>query len=124
MMWNDNKDEMLRREVVLFEPYQFKLHSHERRNAWKPIVENLNPSVIWSFKIDASSVRGRLTGIVAKRKQKNKDELNASGVSPEHTSLKEALEETNKKMEEADKFQNQATQENVKNIQQDGLKAQ
>ena len=104
MMWNDNKDEMLCREVVLFEPYQFKLQSHERRNAWKPIVENLNPSVIRSFKIDASSVRGRLTGIVAKHKQKNKDELNAYGDSPEHTSLKEALEETNKKMEEAENF--------------------
>ena len=42
-------------------------------------------------------MRERLTGIVAKRKQKDKDELNASGVSPEHTLLDEALEEIEKK---------------------------
>ena len=41
----------------------------------------------------------RLTGIVVKYKQKNKDELNASGVSSEHTSLDEALQEIGQKMD-------------------------
>ena len=57
MVWNDNKDEMLCREVLLFEPYQFKPRSHERGNAWKAIAENLNASVTCSFKVDARSVR-------------------------------------------------------------------
>ena len=57
MVWNDNKDEMLRREVLLFEPYQFKPHSHGRGNASKAIAENLNASVTWSFKVDAMPVR-------------------------------------------------------------------
>ena len=55
-MWNDNKDEILCREVLLFESYQFKPHSHERGNAWKAIAENLNASVTCSFKVDARSV--------------------------------------------------------------------
>ena len=93
MMWNDNKDDMLCREVLLFEPYQFKLCSHERGNAWKVIAETLNASVAWSLKVDARLVRERVTGTVAKYKQKIKDELNASGVSTEHTSLWEVLEE-------------------------------
>ena len=38
-----------------------------------------------------------------KFKQKNKDELNASAVSPEHASLDEALEEIIEKMEEGGK---------------------
>ena len=59
MVWNDNEDEMLCREVLLFEPYQFKPRSHERENAWKAIVENPNASVTCSFKVDARSVRER-----------------------------------------------------------------
>ena len=41
----------------------------------------------------------------------------------EDTSLDEALEEINEKLEEADKLHTQLTQENVKNIHQDALKA-
>ena len=56
----------------------------------------------------------RLTGIVVKYKQKSKDALNASALSPEHTSLDETLEEISEKTEEADKLHNQTTQENAK----------
>ena len=70
MVWNDNKDEMLCREVLLFQPCQFKPRSHERGNAWKVIAENLNASVTCSFKVDARSARERLTEIVVKCKQK------------------------------------------------------
>ena len=42
----------------------------------------------------------------------------------EDTSCDEALEEINEKLEEADKLHIQLTQENVKNIHQDALKAQ
>ena len=71
-MWNNNKDEMLYREVLLFKSYRFKPRSHERGNAWKAIAENLNASVTRSFKVDASSVRERNMEIVAKYKQINK----------------------------------------------------
>ena len=59
MVWNDNKDEMLCREVLLFELYQFKLRLHERGNAWKAMAENLSTSVVCNFKVDARSVRER-----------------------------------------------------------------
>ena len=61
---------------------------------------------------------------MAKYKQKNEDELNASGVSREHTLLDEALEEISEKMEGANKLHKQTTQQNTKNVQQDALKAQ
>ena len=66
MLWNDNKDEILCREVLVFEPYQFKPRSHERGNAWKAISENLNASITLSFKVNARSMRERLTEIMAK----------------------------------------------------------
>ena len=64
-------------------------------------------------------MRERLTGIVAKYKQKYKDELNASGVSPEHTSLDEVLEEISEKMEEADKLHTKTTKEMQKLFNQE-----
>ena len=33
MLWNDNKDEILRNEVLAFEPYHFKARSYQRGNA-------------------------------------------------------------------------------------------
>ena len=69
-------------------------------------------------------MRERLTGIVVKYKQKCKDALNASALSPEHTWLDEALEEISEKIEEADKLHNQTTQENARSVRQDALKAQ
>ena len=66
MLWSDNKDEILCREVLVFEPYQFKPRSHERGNAWKAISENLNASITLSFKVNARSMRERLTEIMAK----------------------------------------------------------
>ena len=122
MVWNNNKDEILCREDLLLELYQFKPHSHERGNVWKAIAENVTASITCSFKVDAKSVTERLTGIVVKYKQKRKDE-NVSGVSSEHTSLEEALEEISKKMEETVKLHNQTTQENAKNVRQHVLKA-
>ena len=52
-------------------------------------------------------MRKRMKSHCRKFKQKNKNELNASVVSPEHTSLDEALEEISEKMEEGDKLHNQ-----------------
>ena len=37
MVWDEKKDDMLSREVLLFEPYQFKPRTRERGNAWKAI---------------------------------------------------------------------------------------
>ena len=45
MVWNDNKDEMMYRETLLFEPYHFKPRSHEKGNAWKAIAENLSKKI-------------------------------------------------------------------------------
>ena len=85
--------------------------------------KKLNSSVTQSFNIDAGLVRGSLTGILAIYKQKNKDELNTSGVFPEHTSVEEVLEKVREKMEKSNKLHNQTIQRNAKNPQQNILEA-
>lgn len=85
--------------------------------------KKLNFSVTQSFNIDAGLVRESLTGILAIYKQKNKDELNTSGVFPEHTSVEEVLEKVREKMEKSNKLHNQTIQRNAKNPQQNILEA-
>ena len=95
---------MLCREVLLFEPYQFKPRTKERRNAWKAISENLMASKTVNFKVDARAVRERLLNVVIPRhKVKIKEQLAASGISPENNSLDDPVEEIIEKTEEAEK---------------------
>ena len=42
MVWNNEKDELLCREVLLMEPYQYKARSWEQGNVWKQIADALN----------------------------------------------------------------------------------
>ena len=61
------KNDMLCREVLLFEPYQFKPRTRERRNAWKAIPENLMVSKTVNFKVDARTVRERFLNVAITR---------------------------------------------------------
>ena len=57
MLWNDQKDELLCREILLFEPCKFKARTREKSSSWKSIADNLNS--LDGFKVDARSVRER-----------------------------------------------------------------
>ena len=95
---------MLCREVLLFEPYQFKPPTKGRGNAWKTISENLMASKTINFKVDARAVRERLLNVIIPRhKIKPKEQLAASGISPEYNSLHDVVEEIIEKMQEAEK---------------------
>ena len=98
MVWDEKKDDMLCREVLLFEP-----RTRKRRNVWKAISQNLIASKTVNFKVDARAVRERLLNVVIPRhKVKTKEQLAASRISPENNSLDDAVEVI-EKMEEAEK---------------------
>ena len=42
MVWNNEKDKLFCREVLIREPYQYKARSKERGNVWKQIADCLN----------------------------------------------------------------------------------
>ena len=95
MVWNQEKDEMLCKEVLLFEPYKFRPRprTKERGNAWKCIAENLNDIRTKNFKVDARAVRERFSVIKAHYEAKTREELAASGISPELTPADQAIED-------------------------------
>ena len=58
MVWNNKKDELLCREELRMEPYQYKARRKKRRNVWKQIADALNLISIDNtfFCVDARAV--------------------------------------------------------------------
>ena len=100
MVWDNEKDEYLCREVLLFESYLHKPRTVARGNVWKAIAAQLTAAPP-SFKVDARAVRERFDGLVKRFKAKNREELVATGVSLEQSQLDVALEEIVQKMDGA-----------------------
>ena len=111
MVWENEKDEYLCREVLLFEPYLHKPRTVARGNAWKAITAQLTAAPL-SFKVDARAVRERFGGLVERFKARNREELVAKGVSPEQSQIDVALEEIVQKMGEAE-LANQTNENNA-----------
>ena len=59
MVWTETKDELPCREVLLFEPYQYKIRTKERGNAWTAIADSLNELRSHSFQVDQRAVRDK-----------------------------------------------------------------
>ena len=57
MVWNDQKNELLYRKVLLFKLYKFKARTREKGNSWKAIADNLNS--LGGLKEDARAVKER-----------------------------------------------------------------
>lgn len=93
MVWSDDKDEILCREILLFEPYKFKVRSHQRGNAWQAIADNLNSLETMDFRVDKRAVRDRYNTIKANFEVRQRQERAATGISPEVKLLDLALED-------------------------------
>ena len=101
MVWNDQKDELLCRDILLLEPYKFKARTREKGDLWKAISDNLNS--LDGFKVDARAVRERYGVIRAHFERKEKEEKMASGINPEVTPLDTTLEELTERERECAK---------------------
>lgn len=126
MVWNDIKDELLCREILLLEPYKFKARSRERGNIWKQIAEHLNEvsNDDIFFKVDNRAVRDRFNILIAHYNEKMKEQEKASGISPEPTPLDEALESILDRMKIAEEELEKASKENEANDKKEVEKAE
>ena len=66
------------REVLQIEPYQFKIRSPERGQAWESLAEKLNENSCPKFRVTARSVRDRYNLLTKKMAAKLKSEEKAS----------------------------------------------
>ena len=68
MIWIDQHDEMLCREILSIEAYNYTSGTVQRVEAWKWIAENLNLITEMKFSVNQRSVRERCKLICAKLK--------------------------------------------------------
>lgn len=83
------------REVLVVEPFRFKIRSPEGGQAWESLAEKLNAmsSLSPKFRVTARSVRDRYNLLTKKMQAKLKSEEKASGITVESSELDCALEE-------------------------------
>ena len=89
MEWTEQKDVMLAREILLCEPFQYRVGSKERGSVWSQIATNLNTHP--GFTVSQRAVRDHY-GILEKKAKKRKHEIeNGTGISPEDSELDLAI---------------------------------
>ena len=93
MVWNVSMDELLLREVLLYEPYQYKRKTTESGNAWKAIANTLLNCEEVFCSIDTRATRERFNLILSKRQAEVRSELKATGISPDETEKSRLLDE-------------------------------
>ena len=92
MVWTTKHDVALCREILVVEPYKYKVGSREKGQSWDRIATALNSLVEPRFSVDQRAVRERFSKLEKYIKKKTASEERASGISPETSELDEAME--------------------------------
>ena len=124
MKWTEEHDIMLCREVLIVQPHQFRPKSTERGYAWTTIANELNALQEVRFSVSQKAVRDRLKLLVERFKRKNREEEQASGISPDESELDGSLYTIIELMDEAEQQFNKDSHEKQKKIENDRKQAE
>ena len=91
MKWSTTHDELLMREILLFQPWEPKYASKERGQCWERISVSLNELKDVSFKVAQRSVQDRYQVLEKAFKKTRNEEEKASGINPVETDLYHAI---------------------------------
>ena len=94
MTWTLGHDTLLCREILVEEPFHFKMGTREHGHVWDKVATNLNKIVEPRFSVDQRAVRGRFLKLERGFKKKMSEEECASSISPpEPTELEQAIQD-------------------------------
>ena len=93
MSWTEEKDILFCREILVSKLFSTKKSSPERGQVWNDIADTLCQLQQPILRVNQKSVRDHYNKLVMGYKRKMRDELNASGISPEQTEIDQLLEE-------------------------------
>ena len=125
MLWTEQHDIYLLREILHLQPWSHRYGSVERGQCWDEIAAiliSLEDHPI--FKVTPRSVRDRYSLLVKKYKKKWSEEAKASGISPEHSEIDEALLDLIQRFDEADNERKKETAGKKSKIEEELVKAQ
>ena len=86
-------DTLLVREILVIEPYRFTPKSKERGQAWTEVARNVTKALETDYVVFQRSARDRFNLLREKHKAKQRNELKATGISPEINELDKALDD-------------------------------
>ena len=115
MEWTNVHDKLLCREVLVIEPYRFKKGTVERGNLWTAIADNLINVQEIKFKVKQRSVRERYDLLVARFRNKIRQERETGTSPPELTEVESMLEEIIERENLASSQVNQSNKAKVDN---------
>ena len=116
MIWSEEHELMLYREIVLHDMRQHKDSSRERRQCLHRIAESLNSvTTIW-FKVDQRALRDKIKKLLQLYDTKRMKEECSSGISPEHTELDDLLQEICERKKECEANYHQQSSEKANQI--------
>ena len=123
MRFTKNHDILFLRELLLFEPWNFKQGTTERKNVYENISVSLNSLTQIKFKVAARSLRDRLRLLRDNFRKREREEERASGISPEETEIDAAIREIVEHFDHAEETQKNQSQEKKDKVQNDMSKA-
>ena len=97
-VWREKHEMFLLREVIIHEPYKFKVGSTERGATWTVIASELEGGL--DMKVNQRSVREKFNRMIEGFKKKEAVEQRASGVDVEYNEKDQALLDILKRMAE------------------------
>ena len=103
MEWKPECDLLLLQEIIVSEPYQYKVSTRERGKIWEDITERLNANEAFAHRLGQKrAVRDRYALLSRKYKRKMTEDERASGISPEMSEI-DKLEQIIERFEESNK---------------------
>ena len=112
MIWTEEQDDELCKQILLIEPFQFRPRTTQSGSAWSKVAEELNKIASFQVKVYQRAVRGRFKIIKKNFQNKMRDEENASGTfPPDLTPVEEALEDIIAREQEMEMIQSQEDDE-------------
>ena len=123
MRWTTDHDVALVREIILHEPWEKWQGSVERGKSWENIAASLNGLTEIHFKVTQRSVRDHYKVLVDAFKKKEREEKNASGISPEESEVVQALADIVERFEQSDDDYKKQSEEKKNKAAADTAKA-
>ena len=103
------------REILVIQPYQFISKSKERWQGWTEVARNVTNALETDYVVSQRSARDRFNLLSEKHKEKQRNELKATGISPKIPESDKALYDLLKLLTEPNLSREKATEEKKTN---------
>ena len=124
MRWTQNHDICLLREMVLFEPWNYKHGSKEGGQCWDRISEALNQIEEPKFKVKQRAVQDWYSVLEKAFKSKRNEEEKVSRISPEEKEVHVAIGDILERFKESRKQQKHENEKKKKDLGTEIAKAE